>query len=145
MTVTKSALRRILLNTLTLAIGRFLENPVDWHGDPSPADKRLILDLIKGEVSRKLGRFCILQLRKKAQPDWQVAYAFRGTGSTFDRRLKIESLYERWVPEPVNEADDMHHIHEFLNILKRLVVSAIDETQKAIRSEASSSAHIAAE
>lgn len=134
-----------LLNTLTLAIGRFLENPVEWHGDPSPGDKRLILDRIKGEISRKLGRFCVLQLRVKAQPDWQVAYAFRGTGSTFDRRLKVESLYERWVPEPVTETDDMHHIHEFVDSVKRLVVSAIGDTRKAIRAEASSRADVAAE
>jgi hypothetical protein len=134
-----------LLNAMTLAIGRFLENPVDWDGNPSPADKRLILDRIKGAVSKKLGRFCVLQLRKKAQPDWQIAYAFRGTGSTFDRRLKIESLYERWVPEPVNEADDMHHIHEFVDSVKRLVVSAIDETCNAILAEDSSSADVAAE
>jgi hypothetical protein len=134
-----------LLTAMTLAIGRFLENPVDWDGDPSPIDKRLILDRIKGALSRKLARFCALLLREKAQPDWQIAHAFRGTGSAFDRRLKIESLYERWVPEPVNEADDMHHIHEFVDSVKRLVVSAIDETRNAIHAEASSSADIAAE
>jgi hypothetical protein len=77
---------------MTLAIGRFLENPVDWHRDPSPADKRLILDRIKEAVSKKLTRFCVFQLRKKAQPDRQIAYAFRGTGSTFDRRVKSRTF-----------------------------------------------------
>jgi hypothetical protein len=130
---------------MTLAIGKFLENPVDWNGDPSPDDKRLILDRIKGAVSNELTRFCGLQLREKAQPDWQIAYAFRGTGSTFDRRLKIESLYERWVPEPANEADDMRHIHDFVETLKRVVASAIAETRKAIDAEASSRGDLAAE
>jgi hypothetical protein len=134
-----------LLNAMTLAIGKFLENPVAWDGDPSPDDKRLVLDRIKGAVSNKLTRFCGLQLREKAQPDWQIAYAFRGTGSTFDRRLKIENLYERWVPEPVNEADDMRHIHDFVDSLKRVVVSAIDETRKAMDAEAPSGAPMAAE
>lgn len=130
---------------MTLAIGKFLENPVGLDGDPSAEDKRVILDCIKGAVSKQLTCFCGLQLREKAQPDWQVAYAFRGTGSTFDRRQKIESLYERWVPEPVNEADDMRHINDFVDTLKRAVVTAIDETRKAMDAEASFGSEMAAE
>jgi hypothetical protein len=132
-----------LLNSMTLAIARFLENPVSWHGAPSPEDKRAILDRIKAAVSKKLGRFCVLQLRQKAQPDWQIAYAFRGTGSTFDRRLKIESLYERWVPEPANETDDMQHIQDFIDGVKRLVTSAIEETRDALYAEPAAKSDIA--
>lgn len=121
-----------LLNSLTLAIARFVENPIDWRGSPSAEDRRLILDRIKAAVSKKLTQFCASQLRQKAQPDWQMAYAFRGTGSTFDRRLKIESLYERWVPEPANEADDMQHIQEFIVGVKLVVTSAIEETQHTL-------------
>ena len=121
-----------LLNSLTLAISRFLENPIDWDGDSTAEDRRLILDRIKAAVSRKLTQFCIRQLRHKAQPDWQVAYAFRGDGSTFDRRLKIESLYERWVPEPANEADDMRHVQDFVEAIKHVVTSAIEETKQAL-------------
>jgi hypothetical protein len=124
-----------LLNSLTLAISRFLENPIDWDGDSTPEDRRLILDRIKAAVSRKLTQFCVRQLRHKAQPDWQVAYAFRGDGSTFDRRLKIESLYERWVPEPANEADDMRHVQEFVEAVKHVVTSAIGETKQALVAE----------
>ena len=94
---------------MTLAIGRFLENPVDWHGDLSSTDKRFILDRIKGTVSKKLTRFCVLQLREKAHRTEDRQCVSRA-GSSFDRRLKIENLYERWVPEPVNEAYDMHHM-----------------------------------
>lgn len=124
-----------LLNSLTLAIARFIENPIDWDGNPSAEDRRLILDRIKAVVSKKLTLFCVRQLRAKAQPDWQTAYAFRGTGSTFDRRLKIESLYERWVPEPANEADDMQHIQEFIEGVKLVVTSAIEETKQVLAAE----------
>ncbi len=118
-----------LLNSMTLAIARFVENPVSWDGAPSPEDKRVILDRIKAAVSKKLARFCILQLREKAQPDWQIAYG---------------SLYERWVPEPANEADDMQHIQEFIDGMRRLVTSAIDETREALSAETSAKADIAA-
>ncbi len=121
-----------LLNSMTLAIARFLENPIGWNVTASPEDKRAILDRIKAAVSKRLTRFCVLQLREKAQPDWNVAYAFRGAGSTFDRRVKIENLYERWVPEPATEADDMRHIQDFVEGVKRIVAAAIKEVQESL-------------
>jgi hypothetical protein len=124
-----------LLNTVSLAISRFLESPIDWEGEPTAEDRRFILDRIKGAISRELPKFCVRQLRHKAQPDWQVAFAYRGSGSTFDRRLKIESLYERWVPEPANESDDMRHVQEFIEGVKHVVTTAIDETRRTLTAE----------
>ena len=124
-----------LLNTLSLAISRFLESPIEWEGEPTIEDRRLILDRIKGVISRELPKFCVRQLRHKAQPDWQVAYAYRGSGSTFDRRLKIEGLFERWVPEPANESDDMRHVQEFIEGVKNVVTFAIEETRRTLTTE----------
>ena len=45
----------------------------------------------------------------------------------------------------MNEADDMRHIHDFVDSLKREVVAGIDETRKAIDAEPSSGADMAAE
>jgi hypothetical protein len=50
--------------------------------------------------------------------------------------MKIEALYERWVPIPANEADDMQHVQEFIDTVKRLVKSAIDTTRDTLASEA---------
>jgi hypothetical protein len=133
-----------LLNTLTLSIARFLENPVQWEGSPSPEDKRFILDRIKATVSQELARFCPEQLREKPQPQWQEAHAFRGTGSTFDRKMKIEALYERWVPIPANEADDMQHVQEFIDAVKHLVTAAIDTTRNALVAESAAGSDKAA-
>jgi hypothetical protein len=124
-----------LLNSLTLAISKFLEHPIGWSGAPNPDDKRVILDRIKESVSKKLTRFSVQQLRKKAQPDWQIAYGFRGPGTTLDRRLKIESLYEHWVPEPVTDGDDMQHIQQFVDSLKRDVQEAVEETRAALKAQ----------
>ncbi len=118
-----------LLNTITLAIARFLENPVQWKGSPSPEDKRFVLDRIKATVSQQLTHFCSLQLRERPRSQWQEAYAFRGTGSTFDRKIKIEALYERWVPIPANATEDMRHVQEFIDMIKDLVKTAIDATR----------------
>jgi hypothetical protein len=121
-----------LLNTMTLAIARFLENPVKWEGNPTTDDKRLILDRIKATVSQELARFCTQQLREKPRAQWQDAYAFRGRGSAFDRKMKIEALYERWVPIPASETDDMHNIQEFIDAVKALVAQAIDLTRSEL-------------
>jgi hypothetical protein len=118
-----------LLNSMTLAIARFVENPTGWQGTPDQDDKRIILDHIKSAVSKRLSRFCALQLREKARSDWQVAYGFRGNGSTFDRRMKIESLFERWVPDPANDGEDMRYIHEFIHDVRATVIASIDEAR----------------
>ncbi len=82
---------------MTLAIGRFLENPVRWEGTPTPEERRIILDRVKQTVSKELRGFCVRQVRERPQPGWQQTYAFRGKGTTIDRALKIEALHERWV------------------------------------------------
>jgi len=69
------------------------------------------------------------QVREKPQPQWQEAYAYRGTGNTFDRKMKIEALYERWVPVPTDEREDIHHVQEFIDAVKQLVKTAIDSTR----------------
>jgi hypothetical protein len=121
-----------LLSSMSLAIARFLEHPIGWEGEPTASEKREILDRIKAAVSKQLTQFCSLQLREKAQPDWHAAYGFRGSGSTLDRRMKIESLYERWVPEPANEGDEMHHIQEFIDAVKERVSFAIGQTRTSL-------------
>ena len=127
-----------LLNTMTLAIARFLENPVRWEGSPSPEDKRFVLDRIKATVSQELAAFCSQQLRERPQSQWQEAYAFRGTGSTFDRKIKIEALYERWIPIPANATEDMQHVQKFIDTIKQLVKSAIDTTRDDLVAEPTS-------
>jgi hypothetical protein len=125
-----------LLNTMTLAIGRFLENPVGWEGTPTPEERRVILDKIKESVSKDLRAFCVQQVRESPQPEWQQAHAFRGRGTTIDRALKIEALYERWVPVPANDVDDMLHVQKFINSVKDLVKGAIGGTRDALAKDA---------
>jgi hypothetical protein len=133
-----------LLNAMTLAIARFLENPVRWEGSPTPEDRRLILDRIKAAISQELTRFCPLQVREKPRLHWQQAYAFRGKGSTFDRKMKIEALYERWIPIPANEVGDMQHVQEFIEAAKKFVKSAIEATRDALAAEAAAASRKAA-
>jgi len=123
-----------LLNTTTLAVSAYLEAPLRWTGSPSIEEKRIVLDQIKEAVSKKLTRFCVEQLRQKPLQDWQAAYAFNGTGSTFKRKMRIEALFSRWVPVPANYADE--HVEEFVNEVKALVRTAIEETKDTLATSA---------
>ena len=126
-----------LLSAMTLAIARFLENPVSWQGNPSAEDKRAILERVKESVSRELVLFCNRQLREEPQPQWHEAYAFRGRGSTFDRKMRIEALYERQVPIPGGESDDVQHVQRLIDAVKHLVKSAIDSVRDSLPEEVS--------
>jgi hypothetical protein len=133
-----------LLNTMTLAIGRFLESPVRWEGSPTPEERRVILDRIKAAVSQKLISFCVRQVRKRPQPEWQQAFAFRGKGTTLDRRMKIEALYERWIPIPAEEVGDAQHVQALIDALKHLVREAIEESRPAVADKTDAEAEEAA-
>jgi hypothetical protein len=95
-------------------------------------------------VSTELRGFCGRQVRERPQPEWQQAYAFRGKGTTIDRALKIEALYERWVPIPADEADEMLHVQNFIDAVKELVKGAIESTRDALAKAADTDADEAA-
>jgi hypothetical protein len=133
-----------LLNTMTLAVGRFLETPLRWEGVSTPEERRIVLDRIKETVSKELRVFCVRQVRESPQPEWQQAYAFRGKGTTIDRALKIEALYERWVPIPADEVGDMLHVQSFIDTVKELVKGAIESTRSTLANEADADANEAA-
>lgn len=124
-----------LLKHMTLAIARFLESPVRWEGSPSAEDKRAILERVKESVSRELVLFCNRQLREEPQPQWHEAYAFRGRGSTFHRKMRIEALYERQVPIPGGGSEDVLHVQRFIDAIKHLVKEAIASVRDSLPQE----------
>ncbi len=122
-----------LLTSLSIAISRFLETPTSWDGDPTPEEKRETIDVIKAKVSTSLARLSARRLREQPQPQWQTAYAYRGFGSTRDRRNTVEGIYARWVPIPTGIGD--MDAEEFLGDVKSKVLAAIDEVRQEVESQ----------
>lgn len=120
-----------LVTALSSAVSRFLETPLSWTGGPTPEQKRETIDRIKTAVAQQLPMLSSQRLRELPQPVWLEAYALRGTGSTFERRLRIESIYERWVPIPDARGDRL--VAEFLTLIKRVVMDAIEEVEKQVK------------
>lgn len=114
-----------LRTALESAVSQFLEKPVAWKGSPTPEEKREAIEQIKEAVSLGLPELARRRLRESAQPEWQGAWAPRGTGSTRTRKILIEGIYERWVPVPTSRGDQA--VIEFRNELQSLVQKALEE------------------
>lgn len=120
-----------LVAALSSAVSRFLETPIGWSGSPTPEQKRETIDRIKTAVTKQLPKLSTRRLREQPQPVWHEAYALRGTGSTFDRRMRIEGIYERWVPIPDARGDRL--VYEFLNEVKEVVIGAVVAVEQEVR------------
>ena len=121
-----------LVAALSGAISRFLETPIEWRGNPTPEQKRETIDRIKAAVTLQLPKLSNRRLREQPQPVWHEAYSLRGTGSTFERRMRIERIYERWVPVPDSRGDRL--VFEFLSEVKEVVMSAVGGVEREVHS-----------
>ena len=119
-----------LLAALSAAISRFLESPIGWSGNPTAEQKRETIDRIKTAVTKKLPALSTRRLREQPQPVWHEAYSLRGTGSTFERKMRIEGIYERWVPVPDARGD--RAVFEFMNEVKGIVNFAVDGVKQEV-------------
>lgn len=119
-----------LYAALSSAISKFLENPITWSGDPTTEQKRETIDRIKTAVSKQLPILSVRRLREYPQPDWHDAYSLRGAGSTNIRKMRIESIFERWLPIPNSRGDRL--VLEFLNEVKDVVNEAVAEVEKEV-------------
>jgi hypothetical protein len=127
-----------LLTSLSIAISRFLETTTSWDGQPTSDEKRDIIDHIKAAVSTSLAALSGRRLREQPQPQWQSAYAYRGGGSTRDRRNTVESIYARWVPIPTGTGDT--DAEEFLDDVKSKVLTAIENVRQEVEAQRASAA-----
>lgn len=127
-----------LVAALAAAVSRFLESPIEWSGNPTSDQKRETIDRIKSAVSLQWPDLSHRRLRDLPQPAWQEAYALRGRGSTFDRRLRIEGIYEQWVPIPDARGDRI--VFDFLNEVKGVVMNAVKQVELDVKRASSSEA-----
>lgn len=126
-----------LIAALSSSVSRFLESPIGWSGNPTAEQKRDTIDRIKAAVAKQLPGLSNRRLRQQPQPVWLSAYALRGPGSTFDRKMRVEGIYERWVPIPDARGDVT--ALEFMDEVKTLLTAAISDVQTAVE-EATSGA-----
>jgi hypothetical protein len=117
---------------LETAVARFLEGPVAWSGNPTPEEKRFAIEWLKTAVTRQLAAVARVRLREKPQTEWYDAWAPRGAGSTTTRRIRIEGIYQRWVPIPESRGDQA--VIDFMQEVEQVVNTALDEFRQVATS-----------
>ena len=104
-----------------------------WNAELTNDEKRDIIDHIKAAVTTSLAALSGRRLREQPHSQWQTAYAYRGGGSTRDRRNTVESIYSRWVPIPTSVGDP--DAEEFLDDVKSKVIAAIDNVRQEVEAQ----------
>jgi hypothetical protein len=132
-----------LLSALIRAISRFLETPLEWSGNPTEEERREVIDQIKMRVAQACVTLSQQRLQEKPQPEWQSAYVLRGPGSTFVRRMQVETIYEKWVPIPHSGSDK--ETQQFLDEVKNIVLGAVKAVEEQVKAGASRQEHNPAE
>lgn len=118
---------------LEKALSRFLESPIGWSGDPTPEQKRDAIERLKSAVAKQLQDLARTRLRERPQPLWKEAWEPRGTGSTITRRIRIEAIYERWVPIPDARGDQSDI--EFMAEVEQIVRTARTEFEAMVKAD----------
>jgi len=122
-----------LRTALETAVSRFLEGPIGWTGDPTPEQKRDAIEWLKDAITKQLPDLARKRLREQPQPSWHEAWIPRGAGSTVTRRIRIESIYERWVPIPDARGDQA--VVAFMDEIESVVESALTEFEAWVKAE----------
>lgn len=118
---------------LEKAVSRFLEGPIGWTGDPTPEQKRDAIERLKTAVTKQLPDISRRRLREQPQPLWHEAWVPRGAGSTITRRIKIEGIFQRWVPIPESRGDQA--VVEFMTEMEHAVNTALKDFEAHVKVE----------
>ena len=130
-----------LRTTMEIAVSKFLEGPIGWTGDPTPEQKRDAIEGLKEAVTKQLPHLARKRLRDLPQASWHEAWVPRGGGSTITRRIRIEGIYERWVPIPDARGDQA--VVEFLKEIEAVITYALAEFEGRVKNNNVSSTSLA--
>jgi len=118
---------------LETAVSRFLEGPIGWKGDPTREQKRDAIERLKTAVTKQLPDLARRRLREQPQLSWHEAWVPRGVGSTTTRRIRIEGIYQRWVPIPDARGDQA--VVDFMNEVEEVVTTALRDFEAQVTAE----------
>ena len=108
------------------SISRWLENPVSWKMAADDQSKEAAIDAIRQKVFSRLDRLANLRVARRHQKDWEVAYDYRGAGSSFARSQSIDQIYEAAGPHISSNMSDP--ARRFVADIRQVIKEAVVET-----------------
>ena len=114
-----------LVARLTESVSRFLDEPIDWTGEPKDDQERQVaIARIRRAVSAAMHKLATRRLVEEHLAEWRIAYDYRGTGSTFQRARKIRGIYDE--AAPLLDGVMPPPSKQFLANVRRIVTGAIE-------------------
>ena len=88
---------------LTEAVADFIANPREWDPHmPTEEERARAAELVRQEMSSRVQDLVESRLRVDYTADWGQAYGYSGTGSGYQRSLKIWTIYQVVAPVPTD-------------------------------------------
>lgn len=121
-----------LVDSLTLSVSRFLDEPIDWEGiAEDEEEKQVAIARIRRAVSAAIHELAKRRLVEEHLGEWRTAYDYRGTGSTFQRARAIHRICDEAAPMP--DAVMPPPSKQFLIEIRRTVIAAIEANGGHVR------------
>ena len=120
-----------LLSQLQESISLWLNDPAGWTRHPADDDEgRAAIDQIRQEVSGGIRALAERRLISSHPGDWQAAYGFRGTGSSFKRADQMAHIYEAAAPSISSIMDPS--TQTFLDEVVEIVRTAVENADGSV-------------
>ncbi len=113
------------------SISRWLENPVSWKAAADEQSKEAAIDAIRQKVFGRLERLANLRVAHRHRKDWEVAYVYKGRGSSFSRSQSIDQIYEAAGPHISSNMSDP--ARRFVADIRQVIMEAVEETGGQVR------------
>ena len=116
-------------------ISFYLDNPVNWEPkEPSEQEKREITNAVRKKISRDLSSLSHEEVIKNRFGEWDVAYWYRGIGSTRLRARDIQTIFNKGAPlfRDVTPPGS----YEFIDCIKDIIENAIESVGESENSSA---------
>ena len=116
-----------LIRELQESVSHWLNEPAGWTRAPADDDEgRVAIDQIRQEVFVGIHALAERRLIRSHPGDWQVAYGFRGPGSSFQRADRMAHIYQAAAPSisSVMDPPTQAFLDEVVEIIRVAVENA---------------------
>lgn len=113
---------------ITNEVKSFLSNPNGWSKDITERLKLDSINQIKREFNKQILSFARKLIINLHSIDWDVALDFSGSGSTFERKRKIEEIFNNSVPVDITSPK----ASKFKDKIKEIIKKSVDICAKKV-------------
>ena len=116
-----------MIRELQGCISLWLDEPKGWTREPEDErESYAAIDSIRQRVFSRVHALADRRLIDAHTPEWQTAFEFRGTGSTFERARVMGGIYDDAAPHISYRNQDPRTL-EFLDEIESIVREAVEE------------------